>query len=481
MLGIGKKTKGRVTCSTYINNLVAVTVHLLNILKTGDEEIDTRIEEYKKLAKSIRYEENTDKLEKLRDTITNFVVEYDEYVTQKKSKFDRMVLSNIAILISIAKTAEGSKKWSESLEKVKQMLKERLDIDTLTEAKEILLSLGYSSKDSKDVVYRDIVNLLFSLLDIESDADEAKTYLNEVKNIREKLSSSPYMLDSSEIRRKLQELVEKKERIEEEYIQSLHNKLNKALQALIYTITTFSSSSSNYADTFQTHINEINKTIESKDINVDELSERLIGIAIKIKNTTISMQEEIKRYSEKLKEAQHTIEELKHKLNEAQKNMITDPLTGVYNRRGLFHFLKQEMERALRYKHPFSIIMADLDHFSKINNTYGHLAGDIVLKKFCSTALTIIRKVDILGRYGGEEFIIILPNTTIDNAYAVAEKIRTTISKLKFQYKDKVFSVTSSFGVAEFKETDTIESLIKRADKALYKAKETRNCTVKGE
>ncbi len=481
MLGIGKKTKGKVTCSTYIDNLIAVIVHLLNMLKTDDEQINQKIDEYKKLAKSIRYEENTDKLERLRNTITNFIVEYDNYTTEKKKEFNRMVVSNMAILISIAKTSEGGSKWAKELEKVKEMLKERVDLETLSRTKEILLSLGFSSRDSKDVVYRDIINLLFSLLDVESDSEEAALLTEEVKNLREKLSLNPHMIASSDIRRKLEDLIKKKEKMEEEYIQSLNEKLNKALQALVYTISTFSSSSSNYASTFQDHINEINKTMQARDINVDELSERLIGIALKIKNTTINMQEEIKRYSEKLKEAHKTINELKQKLNEAQKNMITDPLTGVYNRRGLFHFLKQEMERALRYKHPFSIIMADLDHFSKINNTYGHLAGDIVLKKFCSTVLAIIRKVDILGRYGGEEFIIILPNTKLDDAYSVAEKIRNTISKLKFQYKDKVFGVTSSFGVAQFKETDTIETLIKRADKALYRAKETRNCSMKEE
>ncbi len=481
MLGIGKKKTGKVTCSTYIENLVAVIVHLLNLLKINDPVVDEKIDQFKKLAKSIKYEENTEKLERLRDSIMNFIVEYDNYVTEKKSKLDRMVLSNIAILVSIAKSADGSKKWVESLEKVKQMLKERLDLETLQQTKEILLKLGLSSRDTRDVVYRDLVRILFSLMDVETDSQEAKKYQDEVKALREKLTSNPNNLDLPEIRKRLKELIEKKERLESEYIQSLHKKLNKALQALIYTISTFSESSSSFSYTFQNHIDEINDMISSKEIDVDELSKRLIAIAIKIKDTTISMQEEINRYSQKLKEAQSTIEDLRRKLNEAQMNMITDPLTGVYNRRGLFHFLSQEIERALRYKQPFSIIMADLDHFSDINNTYGHLAGDIVLKKFCSTVLSMIRKVDIMGRYGGEEFVIILPNTTVENAYQVAEKIRLAISKLKFQYKDKVFGVTSSFGVTQFKESDTVESILKRADKALYKAKETRNATAIGE
>ena len=481
MFKMTKKTSGKVTCSTYIDSLTATIVYVLNLLKIGDEKIDSEIESFKKLAKSIKYEENTDKLNKLRDLITEFVVGYDSYITNKKKEVDRLVLGNINILINLAKGAEGSKKWIKTLDNVKEILKERLDKDSLGKTKELLFNLGYSSKDTKDTVYRDIIGILFSLLDIETDSPDAGEYIDKVKSVREKLSSNPYFLDSKDIRNDIKELIEKKEKLEEAYISSLHGKLNKALKALIYTITTFSASSSNYVDTFQDHIDEINSALQSDKIDVDELSKRLIGIAIKIKDTTVNMRSEIDSYSKKMKEAKETIDELKQKLEDARENMVTDPLTGVYNRRGLFHFMSQEIERARRYNHPVSVIMADLDHFSNVNNTYGHLAGDIVLKKFCQTAQTIIRSADILTRYGGEEFIIILPNSDIESAYTVAEKIRAAISKLKFQYKDSVFSITSSFGVAQFKQKDTVESLIKRVDTALYKAKEKRNCTVRGE
>ncbi len=481
MFKISKKSPGGTTCSTYIKNLVAVIVYILNLLKTTDKTIDNKIEKYKKLAKSIKYEENTDNLTQLRDLITEFVIEYDNYITSKKRERDRLILGNINILINLAKSAESSKKWTTTLEKVKETLKENLNINSLSQTKEMLFNLGYLSKDTKDIVYRDIVEMLFSLLNLESDSKEAKQYTDDVRSIQEQLSTNPYNLDLSETRAKIKELIEKKEKLEDEYINSLNNKLNKALKALIYTITTFSTSSGSYVDTFKGHINEINDTIANKQIDVDELSKRLIGIAIKIKDTTINMKNELDEYSKKMKEAKDTIEQLKNKLDEAKQNMITDPLTGAYNRRGLFHFMRLESERAIRYQQPFSIIMADLDHFSKVNNTYGHLAGDIVLKKFCSTTQSIIRSVDILTRYGGEEFIIILPNSDINSAYTVAEKIREAIAKLKFQYKNQVFGITSSFGVAQFKYGNSVESLIKKADAALYKAKEKRNCTARSD
>jgi diguanylate cyclase (GGDEF)-like protein len=482
VISLKKKSKGSVNCSTYIENLVMVIVHSLNALKVQDEVIDSKIDALKELAKQIKYEENTEKLMALRDQMADFAIEYDEYTTKRKTEFDKLVLVNINMLLSFTKNLESSKKWQKMLDEVKEILKEKLDVESLKKTKEILVNLGYSTKkDSKDVVYSDIVEIIFSMFNIESDSKDARNFLENVKEMQEKISSNPANLDIAEVREQLKSLVDAKLKIEEEYIQSVHLKLNKALKALIYTITTFSSSSGEYVDVFQGHIDEINDAMNSGNLDIDEISKRLIGIAIKIKDTTINMKNEIEEYSKKMDEAKTIINSLKNQVEDAKQNLIIDPLTGAYNRRGLLHFLKLEIERAVRYNHPVSIIMADLDKFSNVNNTYGHLVGDTVLKKFCKTAQSLIRGVDVLTRYGGEEFIVILPNSTIDNAFVVAEKIRTTQEGLKFKYKDQTFSVTVSMGVAQYREGDTIETFIDRADKALYVAKKKRNFTSKGE
>ncbi|AEA33669.1 GGDEF domain-containing protein [Hippea maritima] len=474
-----KPKSGKTHCSVYIENLSTAIIHLLIALKANDEAIDSQIDKFKEQVKKIKFEENPSKVIALRDSIADFVIKYDEYIHQKRDEFNKLLLSNISILITLAKSSEADTRWKNSLDEVKELLKNKIDIEQLKKTKDILFKLGTATKDSKDIVYRDIVNILFELLDLETDSPDAKPYLEKVQKLQTKLSSSPYRLDEKEIRDEIKSIVEEKERLEEEYIESLQKKLDKALKALIYTITTFTTSSNNYVNTFEGHIEEINNTIKNGNVDVDELSKRLIGIAIKIKDTTLNMKNELEEYSKKIDEAKKTIEELKEKLKKAEENLIIDPLTGVYNRRGLLHFLKIEIARAKRYKQPMSIIMADLDHFSRVNNTYGHLAGDIVLKGFCKTVKSLIRATDIAARYGGEEFIIILPNTDIDSAYEVAEKIRNAISKLKFKYKDETFSITSSFGVSQYKDDETIEKLIKRADAALYKAKEKRNITVK--
>ncbi len=160
----------------------------------------------------------------------------------------------------------------------------------------------------------------------------------------------------------------------------------------------------------------------------------------------------------------------------------TDPLTGAFNRGYLTENLPLEMKKALRYKRPFSIIMCDLDHFKKINDTYGHQAGDHVLKEFVVCMLSACRSgIDWVVRYGGEEFVIALPETDLDGARALAERIRTAFAARQIIAENNVIHVTVSCGVAGF-DSDapsdlTVDRLIQQADRCLYSAKEAgRNC-----
>lgn len=153
---------------------------------------------------------------------------------------------------------------------------------------------------------------------------------------------------------------------------------------------------------------------------------------------------------------------------------ITDSLTGIYNRMKLDQFLSQEFYRYERYDEPLSVIMLDIDYFKKVNDSYGHMTGDYVLKKIAQIASDNIRKTDIVGRWGGEEFLIICPHNDLDGAFTLAEKIRRIIEKTKFEEVEKV---TASFGVACSSDAKNSNDLLKDADEALYHAKNSgRNC-----
>ena len=152
------------------------------------------------------------------------------------------------------------------------------------------------------------------------------------------------------------------------------------------------------------------------------------------------------------------------------KNLAnTDPLTKLLNRRRFDELISIEYGYALEHGTSLSIIFLDIDHFKKVNDNYGHSSGDEVLKELAKIVQHAVRDTDIVARWGGEEFTIILPSTTKDSAYNIAEKIRKSIEKHIFL---DVFNVTASFGIAQLECDENIEKLIKRADDALFLAKE---------
>lgn len=151
-----------------------------------------------------------------------------------------------------------------------------------------------------------------------------------------------------------------------------------------------------------------------------------------------------------------------------EKLATTDKLTGIYNRHKFDEMFKTEIERASRYKTPLTLIMFDIDHFKDVNDNHGHGVGDEVLQGVVNIVKKNIRDTDIFARWGGEEFVILSPQTQSDNATALTEKLRRTIQSYSFV---KELTLTCSFGIAFYEDKDSTDTLIKRADAALYRAK----------
>jgi diguanylate cyclase (GGDEF)-like protein len=164
-----------------------------------------------------------------------------------------------------------------------------------------------------------------------------------------------------------------------------------------------------------------------------------------------------------------------------------DSLTGCYNRGYLNEHLPHEIKRAMRYHHPLSVALCDLDHFKKVNDLHGHLCGDMVLREFVQCLMPLIRSdMDWLARYGGEEFLLVLPETGFHNASRLAERLRKHISKKVFRWEGEKITITASFGVTGFDQRKAGENfspddLIEMADQYLYQAKnQGRNRVVSG-
>jgi diguanylate cyclase (GGDEF)-like protein len=161
---------------------------------------------------------------------------------------------------------------------------------------------------------------------------------------------------------------------------------------------------------------------------------------------------------------------------EAQLDALarTDVLTGLPNRREILECLQAELERSARSGHPVSVLMLDVDHFKQVNDTYGHAAGDHVLQALAGAAHDSLRRIDSCGRIGGEEFLVLLPETDIDEASATAERLRLAIAEAKIIAEQHALQVTVSIGVATHRPADpmpTPELLLQRADRGLYAAK----------
>ena len=171
--------------------------------------------------------------------------------------------------------------------------------------------------------------------------------------------------------------------------------------------------------------------------------------------TNIALQEEIR----KRKKAEVELERL----------ATTDPLTLLFNRRKFDELLEYEMERDRRYRSGLSILFCDIDNFKRINDKYGHDVGDSILSTFASKVKNSVRKSDIVARWGGEEFVLLIPNTTAEIARTIAEKIRKMIENTDFPIVGKA---TASFGVTHSLGEDNRDTVIKRADESLYRAKE---------
>ncbi len=174
-----------------------------------------------------------------------------------------------------------------------------------------------------------------------------------------------------------------------------------------------------------------------------------------------------------------TILQVEHKdpvqvrqLEEALLAAVVDPLTGIPNRRGFFERAAAAISASVRHKFALSAVFIDIDHFKQINDTLGHAAGDQVLKETAKRIDTLRRNEDLVCRFGGEEFVLLLPYTNLEQAAIFAERVREAIASKPVDHYGKSIPVTLSAGVATYPSGDTLEGLLRRADQAMYRAKE---------
>ena len=242
------------------------------------------------------------------------------------------------------------------------------------------------------------------------------------------------------------------------------------------------ASDSDFVQTLGETIKELKGKVNFGE-TIEELKHAFTDKLTEIEKTIRNKSEEDNRrkniFTKSIKLLRRNLIDMKKEIASAKKEskmleqeMLNDPLTGAFNRRAYDRRIKEEMDRYLRYKRPFSLLLFDVDHFKNINDTYGHAIGDKCLIEIIQRIKTNIRASDFLGRYGGDEFAVILPETSSENARIVAEKLRQVVGKIEFIYNKETVRITLSIGVTHATPSDTsFDFMFERLDKAMYEAK----------
>ncbi len=327
-----------------------------------------------------------------------------------------------------------------------------------------------SSNNDKEI-YQKLAPLVIATLtpSIASNVDD------ELATISYELRNSPEILATDSIQDDIKRMIKKRIELDKKELKSKFSEVDKILieieKRLISLIDTSSTSNKNVVK-----VRDELRDIDFKVDTFEVVQVKLIKIADSLEKETRLLNDKMTQNQEMIKKLKLRNEKLEQALMLAKKEGKEDFLTKLASRRALDEQLKKAEEAYKRYKIDYSICFVDIDHFKTINDTYGHDAGDIVLSALGKVLKRFTRDVDFVGRYGGEEFMIILPSTTLVSAIEFAKKIKDIIANFKFIYKNERIDVKVSIGVSERKLNKSLEETIKKADEMLYKAKkEGRN------
>ncbi len=311
---------------------------------------------------------------------------------------------------------------------------------------EIILKNISSFLETDELLKQKLKNLKEDLKNLET-IENVKRFKNEIKDIFVKLGI---------IERVLEE--------EKEELKGIILLMAESLKELL-------GNSNEFSKTIDNFIEKIQATDDIEEIKKFKME--LLNATTILKQKTKEVHLKLKKADEMLKQANEKMKKLEEEMRKAKEKALYDGLTGAYNRAVFNDRIVKEVEKAKREKRNLSFLMIDIDHFKEINDNYGHQTGDAVLKILTQQIKKMIRNFDFFARYGGEEFALILPDSDIETAKKIAERIRKKIENTKFIYKQERIPVTISIGCTQLIPEDNEKSLIERADQALYEAKKS--------
>ncbi len=294
---------------------------------------------------------------------------------------------------------------------------------------------------------------------------------DEIATISAQIRSNPELLTSQAMIEDIRYIIKKRIELDKKAVTSQMSELDTIIEHInLALVRVIDCGDSNYdaITKIQGELDEVNLGSDSFEM----IHGKLLSIASSLETETRVLGEEMRKSREEIAELRQKVRILEEALRKERKKSGTDTLTKLPNRRAIDDFIKKQEATFKRYGDNYAVVLFDIDHFKAVNDNYGHDAGDVVLASFGKMLRRYSREVDFVGRWGGEEFLVVLPKTDLKGAVRFAEKLREVVSKSKFMYKGVRIPITISGGVADRISSESMENMLKRADENLYQAKE---------
>ncbi|MDX1808857.1 MAG: diguanylate cyclase [Sulfurospirillaceae bacterium] len=321
-------------------------------------------------------------------------------------------------------------------------------------------------KDDDNSIYNNIAPLIIASLmpSIASGMND------ELADISYTLRNDPSSLGTNAVQQDIKRFINKRIELDKEEIKIKISALDTLLDEINKRILNLIDSN----EISNEQVKLIKKNLLGINFSKDSfgsIQEKLVTIATSLENETKNLNEKMKNNQETIKKLHSKVKNLEGALIAAKKEMQEDFITHTATKRALENELRRAEDSYERYKIDYSLCFVDIDHFKVVNDTYGHEAGDVILSNIGRLLKKYIRQSDFVGRYGGEEFLVILPSIGLEQAFHFANKIRNIIESFKFLYKNERITITASFGIAQRSRSKTLKEAIEHADRMLYEAK----------
>lgn len=299
----------------------------------------------------------------------------------------------------------------------------------------------------------------------------ASSVNDKIAALSEKLRNNPKLLDSVSIESEIRNAISLRISLDKESVREMVESLDGVLDKLSHRIIDMIEKSDSSTEEIQAIKKELNSYDTANITNFKVAHKKLYTIAVALEENTQLLSKDLKNHSNEVALLSKKINKLEKELESAKQESKEDFLTKLYNKRALDEFMEIKEAEFERYGRNFSIVMFDLDHFKSVNDNFGHEAGDAVLTAFAQILKKECRTVDVVGRFGGEEFLAILSETDTKGGSVFAEKVREHVQKARFMYKNERIEVTVSCGVSERVKHSSLKAALNSADEYLYQAK----------